>query len=142
MHGSGFKGRTRDDGAALIEMALVLPLLLILVIGILTTARAWQVHNVLDHAAREGARYGATLDPWDATAAQSAAEAELQAASIPIGSLNWCVEQGPTPCGNAAIGDTDQVAVQISYPGYRLDFIFFSMTVDLSSSAFARYESS
>lgn len=130
-----------DRGAALVEMALVMPILLMLLLGIFATARGWQVHNVLDHAAREAARYGATLDPWDANAAQGVAEAEILAASIPIATLQWCVEQGSTPCGNPQIAATDQVALQITYPDYELNFVFFSVTVDLEAKAFARYES-
>lgn len=138
---SGTARGSSDRGAALVEMALVLPLLLMLLIGIFTTARAWQVHNVLDHAAREASRYGATLDPWDASAAQDVAEAEINAASISTGPLTWCVEQGSTPCGNTAITDTEQVGVEIGYPGYQLNFVFFSIDVDMRSAAFARYES-
>lgn len=135
--------RSRDDrGASLIEMALVLPLLVVLLLGIFATARGWQVHNVLDHAAREAARYGAALDTWDANAAQGVAEAEIGAASVPTGSLTWCVEQGATPCGNAAITGTEQVAVEITYPDYQLNFVFFSTTIDLQASAFARWEGS
>lgn len=136
--------RSRADsqhGAALVEMALVLPLLLMLLLGIFAAARGWQVHNVLDHAAREAARYGATLDPWNDAAAQGVAVAEIQAASIATAPLQWCVEQGATPCGNAEIPDTEQVAVKITYPDYQLNFLFFNVTVDLQSNAFARYES-
>ena len=72
-------GRRRQErGAALVEMALVLPLLIMLLLGIFAAARGWQVHNVLDHAAREAARYGATLDPWDENAAKGVAIAEIQ----------------------------------------------------------------
>lgn len=130
-----------DRGAALIEMALVLPLLLMLLVGIFAAARGWQVHNVLDHAAREAARHGATLDPWDADVAKGVGLAEIQAASVPTGTLTWCVEQGATPCSSSQIAGTDQVVVKIGYPNYKLDFIFFSMTVNLQSNAFARYES-
>lgn len=129
-------------GAAMVEMALVLPLLLMLMLGIFAAARGWQVHNVLDHAAREAARYGATLDPFDQNAVRGVAIAEIQAASIPTGQLLWCHEDpGPTPCGSTAIPDTDQVAVHITYPDYELNFLFFTLTVDLQSRAFARYES-
>ena len=135
-------GRRRQErGAALVEMALVLPLLIMLLLGIFAAARGWQVHNVLDHAAREAARYGATLDPWDENAAKGVAIAEIQAASVPTGTLTWCVEQGSTPCGSSAIAGTDQVVVQIGYPNYKLNFVFFSMTINLQSNAFARYES-
>ena len=53
------KGKT-DRGAALIEAAMVLPILLRLTFRIWATARAWNVHNTIDHAAREAARFGAT----------------------------------------------------------------------------------
>lgn len=133
---------SRETGASLIEMALVLPLLVVLLLGIFATARGWQVHNVLDHAAREAARYGAALETWDAGAAQDVAEAEIEAASVPTGSLTWCVEQGATPCGNSEISGTEQVAVQITFPDYELNFVFFSMTIDLQANAFARWEGS
>ncbi len=143
-HGSG--RRRGETGAALIEMAIVLPLLVMLLLGIFATARGWQVHNVLDHAAREAARYGATVDPWDDTPGASDQEvenvalAEIQAASVPTGSLSFCIGKGPTPCGQPQVLDTDQVAVQITYPNYQLEFVFFSMTIDLHATAFARYE--
>ena len=130
-----------EKGAALIEMALVLPLLMMILIGIFATARAWQVHNVMDHAAREAARHGATLDPFDAAVAQAVATAELAAATVPTGTLLWCVEQGATPCGYTEIAGTEQVAIEITYPGFTLDFVFFSLTIDMEAKAFARYES-
>jgi Flp pilus assembly protein TadG len=56
----------RERGAAVVEMAFVAPLLIILLLGIFTVARAYNVKNTMDHAVREGARFGATIDPWDA----------------------------------------------------------------------------
>jgi Flp pilus assembly protein TadG len=49
--------RARDDrGQALVEFALVVPILLLLVLGIVDFARAWNIYEVLTDAAREGAR--------------------------------------------------------------------------------------
>ena len=50
--------RLRRDqrGAALIEMAFALPLLLLISIGILEFGRAFQTWQILTNAAREGAR--------------------------------------------------------------------------------------
>lgn len=56
---TGAARRRRDDpraGQALVEFALVVPLLLLLLLGIVEFARAWNVHQVLTDAAREGAR--------------------------------------------------------------------------------------
>jgi Flp pilus assembly protein TadG len=46
----------RDRGAAAVEFALVLPILLLLVFGIIQFGHAYQVQTSLSGAAREGAR--------------------------------------------------------------------------------------
>ena len=46
----------RRRGQALIEFALILPAILLLVVGMLEFARAWNLHQVMTDAAREGAR--------------------------------------------------------------------------------------
>lgn len=51
----------RDRGAALVEMALVLPLLLMLLLGIVSAGIAYNHQLSLTHAAREGGRFAATL---------------------------------------------------------------------------------
>lgn len=48
--------RRDDRGAALLEMAFTLPLLLLISIGILEFGRAFQTWQILTNAAREGAR--------------------------------------------------------------------------------------
>jgi Flp pilus assembly protein TadG len=48
--------RGRNRGQALVEFALVLPIILLLVVGMLEFARAWNLHQVMTDAAREGAR--------------------------------------------------------------------------------------
>jgi Flp pilus assembly pilin Flp len=50
------KGCRDESGAAAVEMALVLPVLILLVFGIIEFARAWNVRQTLTDAAREGAR--------------------------------------------------------------------------------------
>lgn len=48
--------RPRERGAAAVEFALVLPVLLLLVLGLLEFARIYNVQISLSNAAREGAR--------------------------------------------------------------------------------------
>ncbi|HSH75171.1 MAG TPA: TadE family protein [Longimicrobiales bacterium] len=48
--------RGRDRGQALVEFALVAPVLLFLLLGIVDLARAWNVFQVLTDAGREGTR--------------------------------------------------------------------------------------
>ncbi|NND02575.1 MAG: pilus assembly protein [Acidimicrobiia bacterium] len=50
-----------DDGASLIEFAMILPILAALLLGIVTVGLALNGKNSINNAAREGARYGATL---------------------------------------------------------------------------------
>ena len=52
-----FTRRKRGDrGAALVEMAMTLPLMLLVAVGIFEFGRAFQTWQVLTNAAREGAR--------------------------------------------------------------------------------------
>ncbi len=46
----------RRAGQALVEFALLLPLLCLLILGIVEFARAWNAYQVVTDAAREGAR--------------------------------------------------------------------------------------
>ena len=55
-HGGRARRRPADRGAAAVEMALVLPLLLFLVFGIVDFGRMLNAQIVLTEAAREGAR--------------------------------------------------------------------------------------
>lgn len=51
-----FDRRQRERGAALLEMAITLPLLLFVAVGIFEFGRAFQTWQVVTNAAREGAR--------------------------------------------------------------------------------------
>jgi len=52
-----------NKGAALVEMAIILPLLLLIVFGIFEFGRAMVITNSLTNAAREGARQAAVSPP-------------------------------------------------------------------------------
>ncbi|HHY05466.1 MAG TPA: pilus assembly protein [Clostridia bacterium] len=51
--------RGQGKGQALVEMALLLPLLLLLLFGIIEFGRVMSASLIVTHGAREGARYGA-----------------------------------------------------------------------------------
>jgi len=46
----------------MVEFALILPIILLLVVGMLEFARAWNLHQVMTDAAREGARRAVLAD--------------------------------------------------------------------------------
>jgi Flp pilus assembly protein TadG len=73
---------TSEKGAALIEVALTLPLLLIVAVGIFEFGRAYQTQQVLTNAAREGARV-AVLPNQATNAAQTRVTTYLSAGQLP-----------------------------------------------------------
>ena len=100
--------RNPERGAAAVEFALVLPVLLLLVLGMLEFSRAYNVQISLTNAAREGARVMAIHD--DATLAKNAAVA----AAAPSVTLTTAqVSVSPSSC-SANPGAT--VNATITYP--------------------------
>lgn len=64
-----------QHGAAAVEFALVLPLLLVILLGIIEFGRAYNVQISLTHAARETARYMAIHNDWGGAVSRGAAAA-------------------------------------------------------------------
>jgi Flp pilus assembly protein TadG len=50
------RGCRNERGAAAVELALVMPILILLLFGIIEFARVWNVRQTMTDAAREGAR--------------------------------------------------------------------------------------
>jgi Flp pilus assembly protein TadG len=63
-----------DSGEALVEMALVLPILLVLSLGMLDFGRAFHAKNIVDAAAREACRVAVVTAPDVPLAQQRAAD--------------------------------------------------------------------
>lgn len=79
---TGLVSKLRESrGHAVVEMALVLPILLLLVFGITEFGRAWMTVNVLQTASREGARLAVVTGP-DVDAVTARATAVCNAAAI------------------------------------------------------------
>ena len=57
-------GRTRRRGQSLVEFALVLPIFLLLIMGVIDAGRLVYMNSTLSNAAREGARTGAVEANW------------------------------------------------------------------------------
>lgn len=80
-----------DKGSALVEMALILPLLILLVVGICEFGWAMYVNNTLNHAAREGARLAAvTPTPIDVQARVR------ECITFPVGDMNLQIVTAPS----------------------------------------------
>jgi Flp pilus assembly protein TadG len=92
------KRQRRERGAAAVEFALVVPLLLILVLGIFEFGRAYNIQTTLSAAAREGVRVMALENSASAarasTQAAAASAVSLSDAQITV-SPSICPEPGP-----------------------------------------------
>jgi Flp pilus assembly protein TadG len=74
--------RHNERGVAIVEFAIVLPLLLMLVLGTIEFGRAYNTQLSVTHAAREGVReYSVTKDAAKGVAAARAAATSLVSAS-------------------------------------------------------------
>lgn len=86
----------KEVGAAAVEFALILPVLLLILIGIIEFSLAFNAQLSLNQAAREGARYMAIHNnAGDATTAAQNAAGRLAPASI---SVDFSVTGGGSSC--------------------------------------------
>jgi Flp pilus assembly protein TadG len=98
----------RDRGQAIVEVALVVPFLMILLLGAIDLGRLAQVDTVLASAARAGAQYGSlnlvTAD--DAAGMRTAATNDAPTTAIAVTAAQFCTCYGSsttvtctaTPC--------------------------------------------
>ncbi|MDQ1568119.1 MAG: hypothetical protein QOF96_2999 [Actinomycetota bacterium] len=158
-----------ERGAALVEFALVLPLVLMLTFGMVTSAMAYNHKMDLTHAAREGARYGATL-PRDqcigspnpcgtSTWAQVVRSVVVQRSLGDVASVDVCValvtgNPGATTsgffvgstrsdnlCFDDGNGDSgDRVQIAVKRTTDKINGILFNFPVTLTSQATAKFE--
>jgi len=117
-----------SEGVALVEFALVVPVLILLLVGILDTGRAINAYVTISNASREGAHYAA-LNPTAAPAAIKSSAVvphaqQLDAAGIAVsvtynGSVTSTdcpvVTTTPPPASSPA-PTTIPVRVDVSYP--------------------------
>jgi len=68
-----------DSGSALVEFAISLPLLVVLVVGIFDFGGAFNQKQILNNAAREGARFGASQPTNDLCTACTATPGSVDA---------------------------------------------------------------
>jgi Flp pilus assembly protein TadG len=140
--------RSRDErGAALVEFALVLPLLLILVFGMLEFGKAFNYWIDTTHLANEGARWAVvnhnpgagTLQEYVKGRANTLELRDGGTSSIPAGDeAEVCIS---FPNGSANVGDPVLVTVTATY--HWLPFVadrISSASVTISGSATMRLE--
>jgi Flp pilus assembly protein TadG len=110
-----------DSGNALVELALVTPLLTLLVIGVVGVGRVFQTAMVLSNAARVGAQYGAQdrAKSLDTAGIRTAAQQEAPSIpGLPVSSSRVC--ECP---GGVVVACTTATCV-----GYGVPMLFLEVT--------------
>ena len=111
---------TNQRGAALLETAVTIPIILLIAVGIFEFGRAYQTWQVLANAAREGARIAILSETTDAQV-RTAVERYMSGGGLP------CVGASiPTTCAgkratiamdrNTPLGVNSGSQVTVSYP--------------------------
>lgn len=102
---------------ALVEMALILPLLLLLLFGIIEFGRVMGAGIIVTHSAREGARYGAVgaTDSEIVTSIQTKSAAVLYDAEEPAKLSVNIARTGPTEGGDIEVRVSYEVTLYLPF---------------------------
>jgi hypothetical protein len=147
----------------MVELALALPILMALLLGTITSALALNDDIQLTHAAREGARYGATV-PYDEVFGSGTWATNIRSVVIerfgeglstgdvcvalvdaspatPLSADHTTKSDGTACFDDSGSGVTDARVQVTAGKASSIDTGFYSFPLDLSSEAAARHES-
>jgi Flp pilus assembly protein TadG len=161
------RARETERGAALGELVILLPVMFMVIFGALSAAINYNRKLDVTHAAREGARYGATLPELQCTPTSSCggrpwaqhvqsvvverSDGTLDTAEVcvslvkgstgtPIGA-SFTTKPDGSACFNDGNGDAGKrVQVSTRRTGDAIDAILVRVPVTLASDATARFE--
>lgn len=102
-------------GAAAVELALLLPLILILLLGMWEVGRMIEMQQLLTNAAREGGRQASTGNLTNAQTAQVVRD-YLSNAGVPITNLTVTVTNLTSGTDVSAAAQLDQLSVTVTLP--------------------------
>jgi len=126
-HGRGYP--SGETGVALVEFALILPLLLLLIVGTVDIGHAYNVKNTITHMANETARYAAVNSSLLADRCDAPADPALPPEPCTINRA--MVDTGDSaavisicfPTEPAVKGDPVHVTIRRTFPWFTADFV-------------------
>jgi hypothetical protein len=105
------KRQPNERGASLVEAALLIPLLIVLLVGVIDLGRAYVAYITIINAAREGAHYG-VLHPTGDVCGIAVAEAKDLTA---FGMTPVC-DPPPECIGGCVAGNPIEVSMLVDFP--------------------------
>jgi Flp pilus assembly protein TadG len=136
------RGHRTLRGQALVEFALVLPLVLLLVVGMLEFARAWNLHQVMTDAVREGARRAVLANdgpvayscPEASTAAMDSVKAPMWRYLAQFGYDPTYATMSATPANKfKCTGELITVNLSLPYKLWALGSVSFTMRSSITA---------
>jgi Flp pilus assembly protein TadG len=116
------KRRRHERGAAAVEFALVMPILLLIVFGIIDFGYLYGQKLALNNAARQSARYAAVENRTCNDVTQQAVDASAPTITLPASNVTIKRTSLATPCGTPTTdlpckgsADQDNVSVTLTY---------------------------
>ncbi|MBC7788655.1 MAG: pilus assembly protein [Anaerolineae bacterium] len=138
-----FAFQAEEDGAAVVEFALVLPILLLMIWGIIEIGRAFYTVNIAASSVREGARLGSTCRlpltngvPHMTGACRDSIRASVSRSFKPLGDTLRTSDITISPAPSGAV--TGPITVGIDYPYVPLTPLDWTFT--MTRSATFRFE--
>jgi Flp pilus assembly protein TadG len=116
----------RETGTAILEVAMTLPILVLVAVGLFEFGRAFQTWQVLTNAAREGARLAVTPNATNGTVEQRVRD-YMQNGQLPLyGSASVAVDRNATLTVNGTPESASQITVD-----YPFDFVVLNPVAQL-----------
>jgi Flp pilus assembly protein TadG len=144
----GSSKKRRSRGQSLVEFAIVLPVFLLILSGIMDFGFLLYSRMSIINAARDGARFGVTLgDTPTQIVSQvrsqvsgasggliSNSQAQTQVAVVCVRTNSSCTFTKSTPAATSDVKPTDSIKVTVNYP-YRPFFpLLFGQTINIAST--------
>jgi len=128
--------RGRRSGQTVVEFALVLPVLLLILLGIMEFGRIWMTQNAITNAAREGARK-AVLPSATQAQVETLIHNYLSGAGLTLSQVSiTCTNEGAT----GQVGDDVTVGVDYNMALLVGNMLGLGGSLQLSSSSVMRHE--